>query len=303
MTTDPLQSAAYATFRNFGRIGASYPVYFKPPGGYEVVPAEDLLELENLRGYFTRAINEWSAHPSEEDQRAAASRFLRRYIGSIAGCALMPLSGGVALDVALSRVQFVIRADLPLGTVVDLEGATTYVSPARPTAWPIGGVPVATVEELRRRAFERLFRDHAVPATGQVHSAIGVSWRLIWSTVAESIEYMYEHARPHFDDAAWASIAGDLAVIDADSVPGIEGPNPMQGLFEWEDFNDPEIPGPVRLRRVCCVNYIIPGRGSVRSGGYCISCGLLSAEERHRLHRQYLTQRREEPSCRWPPLG
>jgi ferric iron reductase protein FhuF len=98
-------------------------------------------------------------------------------------------------------------------------------------------VPVATVEELRQRAFERLFRDHVVPAVEQVHCAIGVSWKLIWSTVAESIEYMYKHARPHFDDAAWASIAD----------------------------------------------------------------GLLSAEERHRLHRQYLTQRREETSCRWPP--
>jgi ferric iron reductase protein FhuF len=305
--TDPLQSAAYATFRKFGRIGASYPVYFKRPGGYEAVPAEELLRPENLRGYFTRAINEWSDRPTEEDQRAAASRFLRRYAGSIVGASLISLSGGVALDVALPRVQLLIRADLTLGSVVDLAGATAYVSPARPTAWPIEAVSVASAEELRRRAYQSLFRDHLVPAIDRVHSAIGVSWKLIWTTVAESIEYMYEHGRPYFDDAGWAPIAEDRAVIHlAGMVPGIEGANPMKGLIEWEDFGDPEIPGPVQLRRVCCVNYIVPGRGSRASdptSGYCRSCGLLSAEQRHRLWRRYLTGHREETACRWPPLG
>jgi ferric iron reductase protein FhuF len=298
-TTDPLQAAVWATFRNFGRIGASYPVYFRRPACWETVPAEELLRLENLRGYFTRAINEWSDHPSEEDQRAAASRFLRRYVGSIAAAALIPLSGGVALDVAVPRVQLLIRSDLTLGTVIDLAGATVYASPARPTRWPIEAVALPSVEELRQRAYESLFRDHLVPALERIHSAIGVSWKLIWTTVAESIEYMYEHAPPYFDDAGWAPIAEDRAVVRADTVPGIEGANPMKGLIEWEDFGDPEVAGPVQLRRVCCVNYVVPGRGTP----YCRTCGLLSASERHRLWRQYVAQHREETSCRWPPLG
>ena len=304
-TTDALQSAVWETLRNFGRIGASYPVYFRRPACWEAVDAEELLRLENLRGYFTRAINEWSDHPSEEDQRAAASRFLRRYIGSIAAAALIPLSGGVALDVAIPRVQLLIRSDLTLGTVIDLDGATVYGSAARPTAWPVPAVSLPSVEELRHRAFESLFRDHLVPAFERVYSAIGVSEKLIWTTAAESIEYMYEHARPYFDDAGWAPVGQDRAVVQfADTVPGIVGANPMKGLLEWEDFGDPEVPGPRQLRRICCVNYVIPGRAGQGAGsGYCRTCGLLSASERQRLWRRYLAQHREETSCRWPPLG
>ena len=302
-TAASLQSAVWGTFRNFGRIGASYPVHFRRPTCWEVVAAEDLLRLENLRGYFTRAISEWSDHPSEEDQRAAASRFLRRYVGSVAAAALIPLSGGVVLDVAIPRVQLVIRSDLTLGTVVDLAGATAYVSPVRPTTWPIEAVSLPSVEELRQRAYERLFRDHLVPALERIYSVIGVSWKLMWTTVAESIEYLYEHAPPYFDDAGWAAVAEDRDVIRADTVPGIAGANPMKGLLEWEDFGDPEIPGPQQVRRVCCVNYVVPGRNTGQTGGYCRGCGLLPAEERHRLWRLYLTQHREETSCRWPPLG
>jgi ferric iron reductase protein FhuF len=184
--------------------------------------------------------------------------------------------------------------------VIDLTGATVYVSAARPTTWPIKAVSVPSVEELRSRALESLFRDHLVPAFERVHSAIGVSEKLIWTTAAESIEYMYEHARPYFDDAGWAPLDEDRAPIHfADTVPGIQGANPMKGLLEWEDFGDPEVPGPLQLRRVCCINYVIPGR----KPQYCRTCGLLSASERHRLWRQYVAQHREETSCRWPPVG
>jgi ferric iron reductase protein FhuF len=299
-TTDPLQLAAWETFRKFGRIGASYIVYFRRPACWETVPAEELLRGENLSSHFTRAINEWSDHPSEEDQRAAASRFLRRYVGSIAAATYIPLSAGVPLDVAIPRVHLVIRSNLTLGTVIDLAGATVYVSPERPTTWPIEAVSLPSVEELRARALNSLFRDHLVPALERVHFAIGVSWKLIWTTVAECVEYMYEHARPYCDGAGWAPLDEDRRVIHhADTVPGIEGANPMKGLLEWEDFDDPEVPGPTQVRRVCCVNYVVPGRGTP----YCRTCGILPAEERHRLWRQYVAQHREETSCRWPPLG
>jgi ferric iron reductase protein FhuF len=301
MTTDSLQSAAYATMRAFGRVGCSYPVYFRPQADWEVIAAEELLSVDNLRGYFTRAIKEWSDHPSEEDQRAAASRFLRRYVGSVAAAALMPLSAGVALDVSIPRVKLVIRSELALGTIVDLTGAPVYVSPARPTQWPVEGVSLASVEQLRHRAYESLFRDHLVPAFERVRAVIGVSARLVWATAAECVEYLYENARPYFDDAGWAPLDEDRRVVHyADTVPGIDGPNPMKGLMEWEDFDDPDLPRPMQLRRICCVNYVIPGRGS---NPYCRSCGLLTAEQRHQLWRQYVIQGRQETSCRWPPLG
>jgi len=43
-----------------------------------------------------RSILEWTDTPAVEDRRAAASRFLRRYCGTVVSAALIPLGSGVA---------------------------------------------------------------------------------------------------------------------------------------------------------------------------------------------------------------
>jgi ferric iron reductase protein FhuF len=300
MPLSPLERAMFESFSKFGRIGSSYRVYFEQPSYEEVVSCEEALDPDRLRTYFTRAIKDWSDHPGEEDQRAAASRFLRRYCGSIAAATTIPLANGVALDVSIPRVSLLVRNDMMLGTVLDRAGAREFVSPERPTTWPIDATPVPTVGELRTRAFESLFRDNLVPAFERIREAIGVSTKLLWSTAAESIEYGYEHARPYYDDLGWVPIEQDRAAIHfADTVAGVDGPNPMRGLLEWEDYDDPEVPGPLQVRRICCVNYVVPGR----EPRYCRTCGLLTTEQRHELWRLYHKLHREETECRWPPTG
>ena len=64
-----------------------------------------------------------------------------------------------------------------------------YMRPERPTTWPVEAVAVPSVEALRARALESLFRDHLVPAFERIHSPVGVSEKLIWTTVAECVEY------------------------------------------------------------------------------------------------------------------
>jgi hypothetical protein len=71
-----LSTAIAASVARLGRFGASYPIYLERPDA-EVVPALDMLSRHNLRHFCQRAITEWTAHPDEEDIRAAASRFMR----------------------------------------------------------------------------------------------------------------------------------------------------------------------------------------------------------------------------------
>ena len=109
-----------ASVARLGRFGASYPIYLERPDGYEILPAADLLSASNLRHFCERAITDWAPHPEEEHIRAGASRFMRRYCGSVSMAALLPLGHGVALDISLERVSFLIRTQIPMGVVIDL---------------------------------------------------------------------------------------------------------------------------------------------------------------------------------------
>lgn len=297
---DPLREAVYRAQAAFGRVGASYALHRERPAGHEVVTCEELLDVANLRTYFTRAISEWSADPGEEDQRAAASRFLRRYVGAISAASLMPLTNGVAIDVSIPRVSLVIRRDLTLGSVVDLAGSDIVVSPDRPTTWPVEGTSVGTTEELRAHAFASLFAGNLVPAFDRIQEAVGVGRNLLWSTAAECIEYLYENGHPFLDAGLWSRVEEDRAVVHGgDTVPGIVGPNPMKDQLSWERFDDLDLAYPVQVRRVCCVNYVIPGR----KPSYCRTCGVIDVEERHELWRQYVEAQRDARTCIWPPTG
>jgi hypothetical protein len=295
-----LERAVRAAQAKFGRLGASYPIYLNPPPGVEVVPQAELLDLANLSRYFERSIREWTDHPEDEDIRAAASRFLRRFCGSVAAAALVPLANGVAVDVSIPRVSLLIRRDMTLGTVLNLDGAEVYTSAGRETTWPVDGRTLPTATELRRRAFESLFAENLVPSFERVLQAVHVSPRLLWTTAAESIELMYEYGRVYFDEDSWKPLEEDRLAVHFDAMlPGVAGQNPMLGLLDWEQFDDPLLPGRYQVRRICCVNYVIPGR----KPSYCRTCGLLSAAERWELWRRYVVANQQAIVCPWPPLG
>ena len=297
----PLDQAVFDALTPFGRMGASFPIYFSPPAEQELVSNAELLEDERLGSYFTRAISAWSANPSEEDQRAAASRFIRRYCGAIGTATLIPLAHGIAFDVSIPRVKLLIRNDMTLGVMLDLEGAEVFTSEERPTTWPLKATRLRTLSELRERAFRSMFADNFVPAFERVLRHVRVSEKLMWTNAAESIELMYEYGVGSHDTAGWQPFADDRnAVHFGETIPGIEGPNPMLGLVEWETFeNDPLLPLPCQMRRVCCVNYVVPGRNP----RYCRTCGLLSHEERHQQWHAYEAANRDALSVPWPPNG
>src|SRR5438445_11379250 len=108
-----LQQSIYASHQKLGRLGASYAIWLEPPPVWETIPCLELLTTERMTGFFERAIQEWSKDPSEEDIRAAASRFMRRYLLSAAAPAFVALATGVAWDRTLDRVSVPRGPDLP----------------------------------------------------------------------------------------------------------------------------------------------------------------------------------------------
>ena len=295
-----LQAAIYASHQKLGRLGASYAIWLERPPVWETVPCLELLTTERMTDFFERAVAEWSANPNEEDLRAAASRFMRRYLLSVAAPAFLALSNGVAWDLTLDRLSVVMRPDLALGAVIDLRGLATFTSAERPTAWPVEGRAVS-VAELRDRALRPLFGDVHVRSFERVLSHVRVSPRLLWSTAAENVDYYYSNAIDKVDGAQRERYAADreLMLFGA-TLPGVEGENPMRGLLAWDDFSDdPRFPRPLQVRTVCCANYVVPGRNPP----YCRTCGLRPAEERRAAWTNFIEAPDIATAVPWPPRG
>ena len=296
-----LHAAIYGSHQKLGRLGASYPVWLEPPPAWEVIPALELLTEQHMTNFFERAILEWTSHPEEEDIRAAASRFMRRYLLSVSAPAYLSLAHGVAWDLTLDRISIVMRPDLPLGAVIDLRGLAACTTPERPTAWPVDGTVVATLTELRERALRPLFGDVHVRSFERVLGHVHVSPKLLWSTAAENVDYYYDNALSLLDGDERERYAADREhILFGDALPGIEGESPIKGLLGWDDFrDDPLFPRLLQVRTMCCVNYVVPGRDP----RYCRTCGLLTPEQRREQWRRYATERDTATAVPWPPKG
>lgn len=284
-----LADALAAAVGKLGRFGASYPVYLAPPAGAEIHPAQELFAAERLRRFCERSIAEWTDHPEEEDIRAAASRFMRRYCGSLASAALVPLANGVAFDLALSRISLLIREEMPMGVVLELAGGRAFGSPERPTTWPLETRPLPTAAALRAAALRSLVGDNLAPAFERVLRFVHLNPKVLWATAAEQIDLLFESARDGHEARELAPFAEDReAILFGPTLPGVSGPNPLRGLLTWEEADDPKFPRPLQVRQVCCVCYVIPGRNA-----YCRTCGLLAPEERLALWRAWRARSEE----------
>ncbi|MGH9245459.1 MAG: ferric iron reductase [Acidimicrobiales bacterium] len=254
----------------FGPRTQRFPVYLVPPPGEEVVAAETMLGVGDLHRFFLRALAEWIEHPDMAELIAAgASRFMRRYCGSMVSATLIPLTEGVAVDVSLPRVSLVVRDEMPMGAVVDLEGGAVATSSERPTAWPITGETLGTAAALRERALHSLFADNLMPALRRVHEEVHLSRRLMWATVAEQIDALYETAIESGDPRRRGTLAEDRdALFTAGSLPGVPGENPLRDVLDWGQAGHP--------RTFCCICYVIPGRNGPDRDSHCRGCPMLT---------------------------
>jgi ferric iron reductase protein FhuF len=268
----PLQTALADIVDGIGSFARGYPVYLETPAGAETIAATDLMTPAPMREYATRALREWTDAPLDQDPRAAVSRMVRRYAGSIVTAALAPLAHGIGLDTSPERVRIIVFKDLPRGVVLNVD--EVLVSTGRPVTHSVPGRDIGPLDRLRERVFERLF-GHFAWSFELVIANIKVSPQLLWSTVAEQVDLLWENAMDGRDAQVFARAIVDRdLVLDGERLPGVAGPNPMKDLLIWEPSD--EDGHRIEVRRVCCANFVVPGRPDV----YCRNCGLITPAER-----------------------
>ena len=274
-----LQAVLDRAVESVGPLARPYPIYLAEPPGAESIAAVDLMQPERLRHYAARAVQEWSDRPLDEDPRAAVSRLIRRYLGSVITAALVPLVHGVGLELAPERVRVAMQRDLPQGTIIDAR--EVFVSAERPATWPVHGTEVASVAQLRDRVIAALL-GHISWSFAAIIGSIRVSPNLLWSTAAEQVDLLWEYAIDGPTPAAFAAASADREqLLFATDLPGITGPNPMRDLLYWEPAGDRM--HQIQVRRVCCANFVVPGR----TQGYCRNCDLITEERRLVMWDEY----------------
>jgi ferric iron reductase protein FhuF len=263
------------------RFAAAYPLHLQAPAGEEVIPVERALSPECIEQTLRRAVGVWSDNPEQENLRAAASNFIRRYSGSIVAASLIPLANGVAVDVSPRRLSLVVRDGEPRGAVLDLEGAECYTSAERPTAWPVRRRKLGTEKELVQLAVRSLIVDNLRPTISLVRGYALLASAVMWTSVAEQIHLLYEGARDAYGEHEFTALAKHRdAVLDAGSLPGVDGVNPLLDRLTFERVV-PEFVRPTHVRRVCCTVFLISGRGR-----NCGVCPRIAPEERREILRQ-----------------
>jgi ferric iron reductase protein FhuF len=275
-----------------GPFARPYPLYLSPPAGSEVLAVTELLKPEPLRRYAARAVAEWSDHPSEEDSRAAVSRLMRRYLGSLNTAVLAPLAHGLGLDVSPERVAMIVQRDLPQGIVLRVD--EVLVCRERPATWDVSGREILTLEQLREAVLGTYFA-HLDWAFAEVIASIKVSPQLLWSTAAEQIDDLYAHAIDGPAAPIFARAEPDRArMLFADHLPGIATGNPLSDLLFWESSVAPEAGHRIQVRRVCCANFVIPGRAQ----GYCRNCAIITPARRIEMWNEWRASVRAEGGMR-----
>jgi ferric iron reductase protein FhuF len=277
-----LAAALREAAESVGPYQRAYPVFVETPPHMEAVALRDLVEPDQLRAYAARAVSDWSDHPADEDPRAAVSRFARRYLGSLITGVLAPLAHGIGIEAPPERVKAIVQNDLPQGIVLDVDGA--LLCRERPASWPVDGRELDSLDEVRDRVFGVLVA-HLDWLFTRIVATIKVSPQLLWTTAAEQIDLIYDNAADGAAPAVFARAASDRErLLFAESVAGIDGPNPLRDLLYWEvATKGPEAGHRLTVRRMCCANYVVPGR----TQGYCRNCDILTAAGRVEMWNEW----------------
>jgi hypothetical protein len=262
----------------------------EPAATDEVVPALRYHDLDYLRAQIDRGKFTTASPPIDPkgehidvDLRIAVSRFTRQYSSSLHAVALTALANGVGIDCSAARVKVIVRANIPFLCVVDVPEGEPLRCKARPTTWPVAGRELETLSELRAFVWRKLYAENLAPLFERVLKVTKVASDLCWTNAAEWVanmsdaadEYLgSERARPYYEDR--------LALLDAPSIPGIAGPNPLCGLVDWPTYDAPDFPHGVQTRRICCVTYMLPDR----LGRLCQNCNFLPLDDRVAMIRE-----------------
>jgi ferric iron reductase protein FhuF len=189
------------------------------------------------------------------EPRAALSIWIKWYINVVLPPVLLcDLFLQLRLHLGLAHTGFIIGDD------------------ARVAAVKIGGSPddVADADPFDR--FGHLIFDHFEPLIELWSERSDITRRLLWSNVGNTFEAML--ARVEAVSGRTERLDGARWLIDQRSWKDGR-PNPLHGAVHYVSRGDASI----RLRRVCCLQYLLPDRR------FCRACPVEEAQEQVRAGR------------------
>jgi len=259
----------------------------------EIVAAERYLDAAALRDAVQRihTANVRQADPStdhgfddeaEPDLRIAISRFTR-HAACVSAAVLAALACGIGLDGSAANCRFAIRGNVPFIANLASDGPAALRCRERPTAWPVEGPVVDTLDELRAYVWRNLYAGWIAPLFDRAREVTKVSPRLMWSNAAEWVSMISNAADEYLGPERAAAFVDDrIALLGAEALPGVPGQNPMRDLIAWEAYDAADFPRGVERRRVCCTTYMLADR----LGRLCSNCPFLSTQERVAMVRE-----------------
>ncbi|MDI5920659.1 siderophore-iron reductase FhuF [Halomonas sp. LR5S13] len=199
------------------------------------MPVRDLLDPAYLDALLAR----FGAQYPQGDRRAVASLWSKWHFSSLCG-------HGLAANLLLER-------DLPLG----LDELHLQQSPEGQTTGLVlhhAGRPLAELDSHSR--FATLLDGHLTPLVEALAAASGASPKVFWSNAGNYFEYFASALADH--PMAAADVAEPaLALLASRNLPDGRR-NPLHRPVRYVEGDDD---APRRVRRLCCIRYLIDELG------------------------------------------
>lgn len=217
--------------------------------------------LPSLAGHIESLLMAMRQHYGGGDARALLSQWSGRYFSLILPPALVAARVlHRPLEMALADCTLVLRDGLP------------------ETLWLPAGALGDETDDVAGR-YRSLCVDHLAPLIGLLSPKVRLAPRVLWSNVANSLEY-----------ALATGFAGEGAQQDADYLFGRRKffdtgrANPLYRPVRYLASPSPSLASPFRARRVCCLRDRLPGQNML-----CSSCPkLLQLDEAELAEQQRL---------------
>nr|WP_315465835.1 siderophore-iron reductase FhuF [uncultured Rhodoferax sp.] len=107
--------------------------------------------------------------------------------------------------------------------------------------------------------------DHLAPMVEALAGAVRMAARVLWSNVGHTLEYALSTA---VDDSQ--AQLDQKFLLDRAEFFDTGLPNPLCQVIRYLTPANPELPNPLRVRRTCCLRYLLPGEKML-----CSSCPML----------------------------
>ncbi|WP_434632553.1 siderophore-iron reductase FhuF [Chromobacterium sp. CV08] len=201
------------------------------------------------------------SHPGAP-RRAQVSQWAKHYLRLLLPMAVAGAVAGLAMPLAPARIGLLLGGDgLPAALEVD------HLGLPQPDA------------DLAER-YRPLLAEHLPPLLERLAEHGKLSRRVLWNSAGNLIEHLLQHWRE--DGLTAAAVHADWLFLPRRRNDG--GHNLLWQPVRYVESFLPPVPSPVRLRRLCCLRYELPGEVC------CATCPLLpnkSEEELHALLRRW----------------